>query len=258
MDLTIYVGLALLLAIFLNVIGIKQSAALFVSPEAFQVIFGGLIAATLIQNPWKQLKELASKAKILFSNNKLNYREDTLLLLRLSKKIHTEGRNSLESEITSIKDPFMSHAMQMVMDKVDPAQIKALLKEMIEHSESRHEQGIYYFEQLAKLSPGFALVGTLIGLVKLLSNLSDPKTIGPHMGTALVSTFYGVAMSNLVFLPLASRLRVASYNERIHKEMLIEGIIAIANDELPYLVRDKIYMIVTEKDRKFLKAQETE
>ena len=114
----------------------------------------------------------------------------------------------------------------------------------------------YYFEQLAKFAPGFALVGTLIGLVKLLSAISDPKSLGPNMATALVSTFYGVSLSNLVFLPMAGRLRMLSYQERIHKEVLIEGIISIAHGELPYVVREKVFMLVTEKDRNYLKEKE--
>ncbi len=257
MDFTIVFGLIMAVVVVVGTIGIKAATTIFVSHEALTIVFGGLTAATFVQFPWKQIKELIPKIRILFFSKKRDHRKDIILLLKLSKKMHTSGRLTLEKDIDAIPDAFMKHAMQMIMDKVPPEQLKLMLKEMIEHSESRHEQGIYYFEQLAKYAPGFALVGTLIGLVKLLSSLNDPKSIGPNMATALVATFYGVGLSNLVFLPLAGRLRVASYEERIHKEVLIEGLTALANNELPYNIREKIYMIITEKDRVYLKKQET-
>jgi chemotaxis protein MotA len=257
MDFTIIIGIAIAIGMLIDVIGTGATAALFLSREALIIVGGGLMAATFVQFPWDQIKQLIPRMRILFYSRKRNHRSDIILLLKLSRQMHSGGRLSLEKEIDNIKDPFMQHAMKMVMDKVPAEQIKLMLIEMINHSENRHEQGIYYFEQLAKYAPGFALVGTLCGLVKLLSNISDPKSIGPNMATALVSTFYGVTLSNLVFLPLAGRLKVASYEERLHKEVLIEGITAMANNELPYNIREKVYMIITEKDRVFLKTKES-
>jgi chemotaxis protein MotA len=162
----------------------------------------------------------------------------------------------LEPEIGKIKDNFLRYAMIQIQQKESADHIKLMLNEIIESTENRHEVGILYFEKMAQYAPGLALVGTLIGLVQLLSNLDDPKTIGPNMAVALVSTFYGVGSSNLLFLPMSGRLRVASYAERVHKEILIEGILAIAKGELPVVVREKIYSMVTEADRKYFKKFE--
>ena len=256
MDPTIIVGLVMVVLILLEAIGLEAGLTLFLNKEAGMIVGGGLIAASLINFPFGQLKQIGNWFKVLFFSNRRNYRADILMLIRLSFKMNREGRASLEQEIAKIEDNFLRYAMIQVMNKVEPEQIKGMLKEMIEQSERRHEQGIHYFEQLAKYSPGLALIGTLIGLVKLLANLSDPKLVGPNMAIALVATFYGVASSNLIFLPLAGRLKVSSYAEQVHKEILIEGILAMAQGELPLKVREKIYSLVTEKDRNYLRANE--
>ncbi len=254
MDISIIIGLLIVVGILLDSIVLHtNSVGLFFSKEAFLFVFGGLAAASFVQYSLKDLVELIGRLKVLFFSGGKGYQEHITLLLQLSHKMHTQGRASLEKDVETIKDSFIKHAIDLVIANYPPDQIKLMMKEMIESSEKRHEQGIYYFEQLAKFAPGFALVGTLVGLVKLLSSISDPKSLGPNMATALVSTFYGVTMSNLLFLPLAGRLRVMSYKERIHKEILIEGIISMAQGELPYVVKEKMYMLVTDKDRAALK-----
>ncbi len=256
MDVSIVLGLFVVLGILGVTIGPDAITGLFFSHEAFAVVFGGILAASLVQYPLRDLGALIVRFKVLFLSSSRGYREHIALLIRLSHKMHTQGRASLEKDLDLIHDSFIKHAVELVIANYPPEQIKLMLKEMIENSEKRHEQGIYYFEQLAKFAPGFALVGTLIGLVKLLSNISDPKSLGPNMATALVSTFYGVTLSNLVFLPMAGRLRVMSYKERIHKEILVEGIVSMAQGELPYVVKEKIFMLVTDKDRAYFKTQE--
>ena len=223
MDFSILIGLLVVVGILFETIGAKNGFQLFFSKEALIVVFGGLVASSMVMFPFRELRKMGLRVKVMFTSRHRNYRKDILTLLRLSHKMHTQGRPALEQELETIPDNFMKHAVNLVVANYPVEQIKLLLKEMIENSEKRHEQGIYYFEQLAKFAPGFALVGTLIGLVKLLSAISDPKSLGPNMATALVSTFYGVSLSNLVFLPMAGRLRMLSYQERIHKEVLIES-----------------------------------
>lgn len=256
MDPTIFIGLAIVFGILFEAIGIETGLKLFVSKEAIIVVCFGLVATTFINFPLSQLKSLKGWIRAIFFTTTRNHREDILYLIRLSFQIHKQGHASLENDIDKIKDNFLRYAVIQIQHKTPPEQVKSMLKEMIESSEKRHEMGIHYFEQMAKYAPGLALVGTLIGLVQLLSNLEDPKTIGPNMAIALVSTFYGVGSANLLFLPLSGRLRVASYAERVHKEILIEGIMAIAQGELPFIVREKIYSLVTEQDRAYLKKFE--
>ncbi|NDC82544.1 hypothetical protein EB093_02630 [bacterium] len=245
----LYVGFLVVLWIMFELIGVDANAKLFLSKEASVVVVGGLVSATLINFPITQVKKIGSWMKVVFKAPKKDFLEEIALLLRLSQKMSREGRQSLEPEIEKINDGFLKAAMTLVMNRVEPREIKSLLKEMIEQSGSRHEQGIHYFEQMAKYSPGLALIGTLSGLVKLLANVSDPKTIGPNMALALVCTFYGVTSANLIFLPMSGRLKVSSHVEAIHKEQLVEAVVAMASDELPIVVQEKLYMLLTSKDR---------
>ncbi len=258
MDIAIVVGFCIVFTLLFEAIGFEAATTLFMSKEAAIVVGGGILATSLINFPFHQLKQMGAWFRVMFMSRRGNYRADIQLLIRLSFKIHREGRQSLEGEISQIKDNFLKYAMLQIMNKVEPDHIRIMLKEILEQSERRHEQGIHYFEQMAKYAPGLALVGTLIGLVKLLADLSDPDSVGPNMALALVATFYGVASSNLIFLPMAGRLKVTSYAELVHKEILIEGILAMARNELPISVREKIYSLVTEKDRIYLKSKEAQ
>lgn len=249
MGIGLYIGLGIVIVILVELIGVDANAKLFLSKEASIAVIGGLVSAALINFPKSQIVKIGSWFKIIFRSPKKDLIEDIVLLLRLSKKLSREGRPSLESEIDKIQDGFLKSAMTLVMNRVEPHEIKVLLKEMIEQSQGRHEQGIHFFEQMAKYAPGLALIGTLAGLVKLLANVSDPKTIGPNMALALVCTFYGVTISNLVFLPLSGRLKVSSHEESVHREQLVEAIVAMASNELPIVVQEKLYMLLTSKDR---------
>ena len=245
----LYVGLIIVVIVLVELIGHDANAKLFLSREASIAVIGGLISAALINFPKSQIAKIGTWTKLIFKSKKKDLLEEIVLLLQLSRKLSREGRPALEPEIEKIQDGFLKAAMTLVMNRVDPHEIKMLLKEMIEKSQGRHEQGIHFFEQMAKYGPGLALIGTLSGLVKLLANVSDPKTIGPNMALALVCTFYGVALSNLVFLPFSGRLKVSSHEEAVHKEQLVEAVVAMASDELPIVVQEKLYMLLTSKDR---------
>ncbi len=257
MDISIFLGFLVIAGIFYETIVAVGATKLFFSPHAFIVVVGGILAVTLINFPFSQMKMIGVWFRVLFFPKTRNHRADILFLIKMSYKIHRQGLPSIEQDINDTKDNFLRYAMMQIQQKTDPIHIRLMLREMVDSSEKRHEMGIHYFEQIAKYAPGLALVGTLLGLVQLLSHLDDPKSVGPNMATALVATFYGVGASNLIFLPLADRLRVASYTERLHKEILIEGIMSIAKGELPIVVREKIYSLVTEKDRVYLKKKET-
>ncbi len=249
MEFGIYIGLLIIVFILVELIGAGSTAKLFLSHEAGIVVGLGLVSATLINFPFTQIKHIGGWFKILFKLKRRERREDILLLLNLSQKLARQGRSAVEGDVEKIKDDFLKNALTLAIDNVDPEHIKVLMKEMIAQSENRHEHGVHYFEQMAKYSPGLALIGTLCGLIKLMANLSDPSTVGPNMALALVCTFYGVIMANLVFLPMSDRLKVMSYEEIIEKERLVEAVLAMASGEPPVVVREKIFMLISLKER---------
>ena len=173
-------------------------------------------------------------------------------MIRLASKFRSDSRLALEKELPNISDHFLKHGIELLIDNVDPEEIKKIMQKNITYIQSRHDQGIHFFDQLAQYAPGFGFLGTLIGLVLLLAELDNPSNLGPSMSTALVTTFYGIFLSNLIFLPLAGRLRIASDEEVIQKQMLIEGLECIAKKQTNYMIFEKMSMCLPDKERKKL------
>ena len=124
--------------------------------------------------------------------------------------------------------------------------------ENIENIKKRHLQSFSFFESLANYAPAFGLLGTVIGLIKLLANLQSPEQLGQGMAIAMVTTFYGLALANLLFLPISGRLRLLSFQEILQKEMLLVGVVSISNNESSYVVKEKMQMFLSKQERKAL------
>lgn len=253
MDPTVFVGILVGVSLLMNAIGIETGMKLFFHPASLLIVLGGTLGATLVHFPITQLFKLGPRLKVIFSLKSRNSKQDIELITSIGEKLKKEGRLSLSKEISKIKDHFLRDALQLLIDRIQLDELEKILRENIEYMQKRHLQGIRFFEQMGKYAPGFGLLGTLIGLIMMLAELDDPATLGPSMSVALVTTFYGVLLTNLLFLPLAGRLRISSNEETLQKEMLLEGLMCIAREESTYLVREKMSMLLPEKERKKLK-----
>ena len=257
MDPTVFVGILVGVSLLMNAIGIETGMKLFFHPASLLIVLGGTLGATLVHFPITQLFKLGPRLKVIFSLKSRNSKQDIELITSIGEKLKKEGRLSLSKEISKIKDHFLRDALQLLIDRIQLDELEKILRENIEYMQKRHLQGIRFFEQMGKYAPGFGLLGTLIGLIMMLAELDDPATLGPSMSVALVTTFYGVLLTNLLFLPLAGRLRISSNEETLQKEMLLEGLMCIAREESTYLVREKMSMLLPEKERKKLKKVAT-
>ena len=130
--------------------------------------------------------------------------------------------------------------------------MEIILLENIKYIQKRHSLGILFFETMGKNSPAFGLFGTVVGLIKLLSDLGSPELFGASMAMAMVTTFYGLFFSYLVFNPIAGRLKILSFEESLHKEMLMVGVLGLANNDQSFVVKEKMALFLTEKERKKL------
>jgi chemotaxis protein MotA len=253
MDPTVFLGMIIGVGLLMYAIGVDIGMALFIHPQSLLIVLGGTFGATLVHFPISQLFKLSGRLKVIFSLERHSYKNDIDLVIELSDKLKKEGRLALSKDLSKIKDHFLRNGLQLLIDRISVGELDRILRENIEYMIKRHDQGINFFEQMAKYAPGFGLIGTLIGLIVMLSELDDPTKLGPSMSIALVTTFYGVLLTNLVFLPLAGRLRISSDEEILQKEMLLQGIICLANDESSYLIREKMSMLLPEKERRKLK-----
>ncbi len=161
------------------------------------------------------------------------------------------GLLALEDDIYNLEDELLIMGLQMVVDGVEPDTIKEILELDLDTTERRHRAGQEVFEKWGgELAPAFGMLGTLIGLIIMLSKLDDPSTIGTGMATALLTTFYGSLFANLIFIPIASNLSVQTDEELFTGQMIIEGVLEIQAGSNPRLLEEKLMTYLSPADQK--------
>ena len=137
-------------------------------------------------------------------------------------------------------DEFLSKGLQLSVDGLEPQAIQEILETEVEHIQERHKLGADILTTMGIFAPALGMIGTLIGLVQMLQSMDDPSTIGPAMAVALLTTFYGALMANIICLPIAGKLRTRSGEEMMAKELMIEGVMSIAKGENPRILEQKL------------------
>jgi chemotaxis protein MotA len=149
-----------------------------------------------------------------------------------------------------IRDPFLVKAVNLIIDGLDPTDVTHILDTELDFIEERHRLGAEIFTTMGNFAPAMGMTGTLIGLVQMLMRMNDPSTIGPSMSVALVTTFYGVILANLIFLPIAGKLRRLSTQELLVKQLIINGIISIQSGDNPRILEQKLHSFISPRERK--------
>ncbi|GBD99607.1 chemotaxis protein PomA [bacterium BMS3Abin07] len=213
------------------------------NPIAALLVFGGTFSATLIAYPWDLIKQTVPSFRLMFFPKKNTYGHLGNLveiLTSLSEKARRQSIESLQSDLGRIDDRFFSHSMQMVIDGLETDVVKENMQREILYSRQSFQKVCGVFRTMATLAPIFGLLGTLIGVVEVLRNLSDPATMGSGMAIAITTTFYGIFAANFLFLPIAIKLNEHSERDVLIKELIAEGISAIQGGDLPLIVRKKL------------------
>lgn len=223
------------------------------------ITIGGSFCALLINFPMKDVKNIFKVMAVSFKNSPSSGFETISLFTELSKKARREGLLSLEDEIVSLEDDFLKKGLQMVIDGIEPETIKDIMELEISEMENRHNVGIGILKAWGGYAPAFGMIGTLIGLIQMLAYLSDSSAIASGMAKALITTYYGAIMANLVFNPMSAKLTLKSEEEASVKDMMLEGILAIQSGVNPRIVEDKLVSYLPPKERKrFKEARITE
>ncbi|MDR2892080.1 MAG: motility protein A [Deltaproteobacteria bacterium] len=161
-------------------------------------------------------------------------------LLDFAHLARREGILAIEPSIKELPDPYLRKGLRLMVDGMEPQAIQTIMENEINNTESRHDMGVEMLTALASYAPALGLIGTVIGLVSMLGNMKDPASIGPAMAVALLTTFYGAVMANLIFLPICGKLKHRSRQEVFIMEMQLAGILGIARGENPRLVKEML------------------
>ena len=221
----------------------------FIDIKSLLIVVGGTLGATLITFPLYDLaRTLTIIRPALFPDeSSAQHRIDKII--DLSNKTRAEGELSLEALTYSELDSFLRKCIELVVDGTPPEEIHRILQIEVSHLEDRHRRGAQLLQTMGSISPAMGLIGTLIGLVRMLENLDDPANIGPGMALALLTTFYGAMLAHLVFLPLAGKLRTRSEEERLIKELTAEGILSVAQGVNPRIIEQRLQSFLPNEQR---------
>lgn len=243
MDIATLIGL--LLAAFLFVFsvflggGISGLLSFWDTPSVL-VTIGGSLASTMTSFPISQFVGGLKAGKVAFKNVVMNEGEVIKNIINLSNVARKEGLLALEEAAESINDPFLKKGILLIVDGTDPELVRNILETELSFIESRHKAIKAVWEKWGELGPAWGMIGTLIGLVQMLGNLSDPNAIGPAMAVALLTTMYGSMLANVVCIPFANKMGIRSSEELLLKEVMIEGLLSIQAGENPRVIEEKL------------------
>ena len=219
------------------------------------ITVGGTIGATLINFPMSKVIGVMKVVKKAFFHKESSPENTIATLVEFARVARREGVLALEERLSGTDDPFFRKGVQLAVDGTPPETIRDILTIDLDSLQERHRAGQSIFTAMGTYSPAFGMIGTLIGLIQMLRSLDDPSKIGQGMATALITTFYGALMANLVFLPIAGKLKVRGEEEVLNKQLIMEGIIAIQSGDNPRVVEDKLKSFIAPGIREKIKIK---
>jgi chemotaxis protein MotA len=227
---------------------------MFIHIPSMAITIGGMLCATLIHFSLPQFLGIFSIVKKTIIVKVPSQSELIQKMVNYAAINRRDGALALEQEIPNLDNSFFIKGLQMLVDGRDAEQIRDFMSIEIQYLENRHSTGKKILEFMGAAAPAFGMIGTLIGLVQMLRNLSSPEAIGGGMAVALLTTFYGALSANLVFIPLAGKLGIYSKAETTAIEMIVEGVCAIAQGDNPTIVREKMQAFISQGRREEVKA----
>ncbi|MCP3979337.1 MAG: motility protein A [bacterium] len=247
MDFGTIIGLLLASILVLAAILTGESPIIFLNAPSALVVIGGTIGATLIRNPVGAVLGTFGVVMKAFTTKLPRPNELADEIVELAR---TARKNSLLSlEKVTIENPFLAKGVQLCVDGLEPAQLRSILETDMSFTIARHKRGQEILEGIGSAAPAFGMIGTLIGLVQMLTSLDDPKSIGPAMAVAILTTLYGALMANVFALPLADKLKVRSKEEALTMAVCLEGVLAIVQGDHPASIDEKLKAFLEPKKR---------
>lgn len=258
MDISTVIGLILAVGLVLGAIMTTTSITTFIDIPSILVVIGGTIAATLIAFPLNRVFKLVSVFMKTIFNKPANSLENMSAIVSLAEIARRDGILSLESHLADGKfDDFLTRGLRMAIDGQEPGVIESAMELELESLIERHANGKAILDTVGKYAPAFGMIGTLIGLVVMLQNMEDASQLGPAMAVALITTFYGSCVANMVALPLADKLALRSAEEVSSKVMIIRGVMCIQAGDNPRIVKQKLLAFLDPKQRVAAEELET-
>src|ERR1700748_1723145 len=248
MDIMTSVGLVCGVIVIAILMLLGGDLEMFISEHAIIIIFGGSIAATMVRFPLGvMLHGLPRGAKFAFTMSRLSARDLVDELARIAEIARKQGPVGLEK--VEADDPFLAKGVRYVADGYDLEFIRDNLERDRDNFLMHLDEGSKIYRAIGDCAPAFGMIGTLVGMVQMFANMTDPSKLGPFMATALLATLYGALVANLFCLPLADKLHGKLLDEETNRTLIIDGILMIRDSKSPALVREMLLAYLPEKHR---------
>ena len=245
MNIGLIVGLVvgfITLAFGVLVAGGELSA--FWDAPSILITLGGAWCAMMVSYPFSKLMEMPAYIRAAVFPVKYNLVDSIITLVQFSEKSRREGLLALEDDLEALDDAFLKKGLQLVVDGTDPELVRIILETDIEQMAERHGTNKKMFDDFAALAPAFGMIGTLLGLVLLLANLSDKSMVGPYLSVALITTLYGAIMAYLVLTPIGTALELLTGDEIVFKSVAVMGVISIQAGDNPRILKEKLVAFI--------------
>ena len=247
MDFASILGILSGLSLIVAAIFLRGDLTNFYNLAGLMIVLGGTVASTLLTFPLKDVLKAFKAAFFVLFEPKIDSNSMVKTMIQLSKLSRKSGLTALSK--IKINNPILKKGCDLIADGAEENIIRNALRTEIESLKHRHLNIQEVFVKMATFAPAFGMIGTLIGLVQMLNHLTNPSGIGPAMAIALLTTFYGVLLSTLFFLPIAGKLKTRTMAEVINLEIIFEGAISILQNNNSLMVFEKLSSFIPAKER---------
>lgn len=241
-------GFAMMMFGIISSSGIAGIGSYLDAPSAL-ITFGGALGATLCSFSLQDFIAGLKSFTLIFKVPAINTSDMIKKIIELSNVARKEGLLSLEEAAADLDEAFLRKGILLIVDGTDPDLVRAIMETELVSVEGRHKNLINFWDVLGSQGPAWGMIGTLIGLVDMLNNMSDASAIGPAMAVALITTLYGSLLANWICIPVSNKLKADNDAEMMLKEVMIEGLLSIQAGENPRVIEEKLKSFLAPKDR---------
>jgi len=226
-----------------------SSPAALIKPAALILVFGGTACAAAAGVMKRDMKTIKATLMSAIGTPDPDVEEDIEQIFGFASIARKDGLLALESAAKDIEDPFIKQCVQLAVDGTDPEEMEEILEGEIATIELHHKNGVKFFADMGGFSPTLGIIGTVVGLIHVLANLSDPTALGAAIGSAFTATLWGVLAANIFWLPISNKLKRASQVDIQRRRMILDGMLAVQAGSSPRMIKAKMQSHLTPDER---------
>jgi chemotaxis protein MotA len=215
-------------------------------PTAAMIVFGGTIGAVMLQFPLPVMMQAVRHLGSVFANPKLNPHATIHRLVQYAQKARREGIVSLDQDLAQIEDPFLKKSLMLAVDGTEPQELRKIMEVELDNQAEYEDQVPQVFESAGGFAPTIGIIGAVLGLIQVMQHLDKIDEVGRGIAVAFVATIYGVGSANLLYLPIAGKMKLRIREEQIVREMTLEGVASILEGMNPRMLEAKLLGFLTQ------------